>query len=455
MDQEYDAIVLGTGLKECIISGILSVEGHKVLHIDRNSYYGGASASLNLNQLFERFLGKDAKPPESLGASRDYNIDMAPKFIMANGNLVRTLVHTDVTKYLDFKAVDGSFVYVFQQAGFFSSGGGKIHKVPATDMEALKSPLMGLLEKRRAKNFFVFVQNYDADDPRTHNGLDLTRMSMAELFAHFALDQATVDFVGHSIALWQDERYLRQPAIQTVPRIKLYHDSLLRFEGLKSPYIYPLYGLGELPQGFARLSAVFGGTYMLDRPDAEVVFEAGKAVGVKVEGEVARCKFVVGDPTYFPDKVQTVSRVVRCMCIMSHPVPNTDDAHSCQVIIPQRQVNRQSDIYIFACSYAHHVAPQGKWLAFVSTTVETSNPEQELAPGLALLGPVDCKFVEVTEVKEPTNVAQDDGCYISKGYDATSHFESTINDVLDMYKRITGKELDLHADKPMVQQSEM
>ena len=51
MDEEYDAIVLGTGLKECILSGLLSVEGYKVLHMDRNNYYGGESASLNLNQV--------------------------------------------------------------------------------------------------------------------------------------------------------------------------------------------------------------------------------------------------------------------------------------------------------------------------------------------------------------------------------------------------------------------
>lgn len=31
-------------------------------------------------------------------------------------------------------------------------------------------------------------------------------------------------------------------------KIKLYHDSLTRYEGLTSPYIYPRYGLGELPQ---------------------------------------------------------------------------------------------------------------------------------------------------------------------------------------------------------------
>jgi len=30
---------------------------------------------------------------------------------MANGTLVRVLIHTDVTKYLYFKAVDGSFVF--------------------------------------------------------------------------------------------------------------------------------------------------------------------------------------------------------------------------------------------------------------------------------------------------------------------------------------------------------
>jgi hypothetical protein len=47
-DGNYDAIILGTGLTECIVSGLLSVNGMKVLHIDRNNYYGGASASLNL-----------------------------------------------------------------------------------------------------------------------------------------------------------------------------------------------------------------------------------------------------------------------------------------------------------------------------------------------------------------------------------------------------------------------
>jgi Rab GDP dissociation inhibitor len=89
MDEEYDAIILGTGLKECILSGVLSVEGKKVLHMDRNNYYGGESASLNLNQLFEKFKNGQ-KPKESLGQSRDYNVDVIPKFIMASGLLCKS-----------------------------------------------------------------------------------------------------------------------------------------------------------------------------------------------------------------------------------------------------------------------------------------------------------------------------------------------------------------------------
>lgn len=67
-DGEYDAIVLGTGLTECIISGLLSVQGKRVLHLDRNNYYGAETASLSLQNLFQKF--RSTAPPGSLGASR-------------------------------------------------------------------------------------------------------------------------------------------------------------------------------------------------------------------------------------------------------------------------------------------------------------------------------------------------------------------------------------------------
>lgn len=56
--------------------------------------------------------------------------------------------------------------------------------MPATDMEALKSPLMGIFEKRRARKFFIYVQDYNETDPRTHEGMDLTRVTTKDLIAY-------------------------------------------------------------------------------------------------------------------------------------------------------------------------------------------------------------------------------------------------------------------------------
>lgn len=79
--------------------------------------------------------------------------------------------------------------------------------------------------------------------------------------------------------------------------------------------------------------------------------------------------------------MQVAGKVVRAIAILSHPIPGTDDAQSAQIILPQRQTGRKNDIYVFCCSSAHNVCAENKWLAFVSTTVETMDPEKELAQG--------------------------------------------------------------------------
>jgi len=449
MDEEYDVIVLGTGLKECILSGLLSVSGKKVLHMDRNGYYGGESASLNLQQVFERYQA--GAPDGALGASRDYNVDLIPKFIMANGILTKLLVHTKVTRYMEFKVIDGSFVYIGPTGGFFSSNPGQIHKVPATGGEALNSAIMGFFEKNRCRKFLDFCLNYDAKDKKTWDGVDVTRVSMDDVFKKFALEPNTQDFIGHSVALHRDEDFRSRPAIETMERMKLYFESVSRFG--KSPYIYPVYGLGEIPQGFARLSAIYGGTYMLDKPFQGVEMTDGKVSGVKStpnegEGEAtAKAPIVVAAPEYFPEKMQEVGKIARVICLLKGPAPNSKECSSTQIIVPGSQCGRKNDIYVTVLDSSHNVVPKGKWLGMVSTTVETATPEKELEAGLVILGGKDgniiTRFTAVAPMLVPKAGASDDGIFLTESYDATSHFETACLDVLKVYEQVTGLPLDL------------
>lgn len=87
MEETYDVIVCGTNLPECILSGLLSSEGKKVLHIDRNGYYGGEGASLGLINLYKKFRDEKSAP-EFLGRNNEWNVDLIPKFVMASGIIV-------------------------------------------------------------------------------------------------------------------------------------------------------------------------------------------------------------------------------------------------------------------------------------------------------------------------------------------------------------------------------
>ena len=86
---------------------------------------------------------------------------MVPKFIMAGGQLVKLLILTGVANYMEFKPVDGSYVY---RKG---SAGGKIFKVPTTPKEAMKSGLLGMVEKGRMAQFTAWVDGVKLEDRAT------------------------------------------------------------------------------------------------------------------------------------------------------------------------------------------------------------------------------------------------------------------------------------------------
>ena len=477
---EYDIVVLGTGLTECILSGVMSVKGKKVLHMDRNDHYGGEAASVNLETLFKQYgnYQQGTEPWKKYGRANDWNIDLVSKLLMSNGELTNILVSTDVTRYIEFKQIAGSYV----QQG--SGPRATVAKVPSDAGEALRSPLMGIFEKRRARNFLNWVGDFKEEDPKTHQGMNLSQTTMKLVYDKFGLEASTRDFIGHSMALYTTDEYIdeRGAAKDCVERIRLYVNSMARYG--KSPYIYPLYGLGELPQGFARLSAIYGGTYMLNTTVEEIKYDSsGKVSGIKAtmkergeEGEgmkfETKCSKILADPSYFSSKVQVVGHLVKAICILNHPIDKTDNADSLQLIIPQSQVGRRhgksqsppqtllhlhnqlltspfADIYIAMVSSTHNVCPKGYYIAIVSTISEsTANHHLELQPGLERLGKIEEQFMgPAIPIYEPLESGVNDNVFISRSCDASSHFETMTDDVRDIYRRAEGEELKVEGLK--------
>lgn len=97
-------------------------------------------------------------------------------------------------------------------------------------------------------------------------------------------------------------------------------------------------------------------------------------------------------------------------------------------------------------SYSHLICAKGIYVAIISATVETNEPEKEIQPAVELLGPILDMFVSVSTCYEPVEDGKNNNLWITSSYDATSHFESASEDILQIYEKIVGEKLDLNIE---------
>ena len=120
--------------------------------------------------------------------------------------------------------------------------------------------------------------------------------------------------------------------------------------------------------------------------------------------------------------------------------------------------NNKLDIYIAMVSSMHQICQKGYYVAIISTQVETAEPEKEIQFAYDLIGPVLEKFVtvrenifffcyvlvfQVSDIYAPVSKDFNNNVIITDSLDELSHFETATKNVLELYKKITGKDLDL------------
>ncbi len=83
--------------------------------------------------------------------------------------------------------------------------------MPCTPSEALTSSLVGIWQKNKFRGFLQFCGKYQDSDPATHEGLKVDKMTAAQLFEFYDLNEDTIDFTGHALALYMDDAYMKKP----------------------------------------------------------------------------------------------------------------------------------------------------------------------------------------------------------------------------------------------------
>ena len=185
---------------------------------------------------------------------------------------MKMLRHAECLSYLEFGKVAGSFVLHKDD----------IKRVPCTVSEVLTSNLLGMFEKNRMRHLMQDISNYFSEK-KTPMKLDPKEATVDDFFKKYNLEDNTRNFIVHAMALDCNDDCLTKPAYETFAKVYLYAFSMSIYG--ESPFIYPMYGLGDVPQAFSRLSAVWGGTYMLDKQIEEILYdEDGHVKGIKSGG---------------------------------------------------------------------------------------------------------------------------------------------------------------------------
>ncbi|NXF71542.1 RAE2 geranylgeranyltransferase, partial [Sclerurus mexicanus] len=243
---------------------------------------------------------------------RRFNIDLVSKLLFSRGLLIDLLIKSNVSRYAEFK--NATRILAFRE--------GKVEQVPCSRADVFNSKQLTMVEKRMLMKFLTFCLDYE-QHPEEYQEHE------SSMFAQFLqtrqLTPSLQHFILHSIAMVSETRGTTLEGLQAT---KKFLQCLGRYGN--TPFLFPLYGQGEIPQCFCRLCAVFGGIYCLRHPVRCLVVDRAsgrcKAIVDHFGQRISANYFIVED-SYLSESTCTnvcYRQISRAVLITDQSVLNTD-----------------------------------------------------------------------------------------------------------------------------------
>ncbi|KAG7187878.1 hypothetical protein KM043_013857 [Ampulex compressa] len=440
---EYDVVVIGTGMTESIVAAAASRIGKKVLHLDSNEYYGGLWATFNFDGLQKwieelkftksstRNTNVDLEPGEKFLTASDqystvenieetwyitndadlpdvsskdtqtdgsgdsggnegteksdeekvekkenikhwsidrikkeyrrFNIDLAPKLLFARGELVELLISSNIARYAEFRAV--SRVATFME--------GRLAQVPCSRADVFANKTVSVVEKRMLMQLLTSCMELGADSPEFDGFHDKTFL---EYLNTKSLTPVVQHYVMQAIAMATNKTSCRDG----VNRTKHFLNSLGRYGN--TPFLWPMYGSGELPQCFCRLCAVFGGVYCLKRQlDGVVIDENTCKAVITGKQRLALEHLVVGQGHLPPEIVafEGQQQISRAIFITDRSIMQGEKENLTLLYYPPEEPG-QEPVTLIELGPSTNACPQGLFMIHM-TCKRTTNAKEDLA----------------------------------------------------------------------------
>ncbi|XP_030649590.1 rab proteins geranylgeranyltransferase component A 1 [Chanos chanos] len=297
---------------------------------------------------------------------RRFNIDLVSKLMYSRGSLVDLLIKSNVSRYAEFKNITRILTY----------RDGKVEQVPCSRADVFGSKQLTVVEKRMLMKFLTFCLDYKQHPEEFQ---DFTQKPFWEFLQTKKLTESLQHFVLHSIAMVS----LDTPTEEGLRATQHFLRCLGRYGN--TPFLFPLYGLGEIPQCFCRMCAVFGGIYCLRHSVQCLVLdkESGKCKAViDTHGQRISCSHFVVEDGYIRDeqrKSTDYRQISRAVLITDKSVLQSDsDQQISLVTVPPLDSSAPAVRMVELCSSSMTCMP-GTYLVHL-TCSSSGSARHDLAP---------------------------------------------------------------------------
>jgi RAB protein geranylgeranyltransferase component A len=418
---EFEVVLLGTGPILSLVAAAAAQIGKRVLHLDTNTYYGAHAASLNIKQLITststrggggemfathqhtytqyQLLWNHIQP----NRYREYAIDRTERLIFANGPLVNLLIKSNSTEYFLFAMAEDQFYAVQEPSGFV--------KLPVSKSEIFQSKFLSLVEKRQLMKFvhqlvgaeerFANLPSNKAADADAQKSYD-RNLPFQNVIEEQGFSRQVADMLVYGLC---NDLYPQQtndsPSDQTLKTgaaldfFSAYIRSFQRFG--QGSFLYPLYGLGSIPEMMCRKAAVYNAIYILSaEPKLSLNPDSGALEGVILpSGQIAKSNLFIFDTEYVSSDYHPFEfeHYSRCILITNLPIQNapysSDARNKCSTfVIPSNHhaLSNKNPIRIVQLDHTTKTCPKDSFVIHIKSLM-SEDPEQDLSRVVSYLFP--------------------------------------------------------------------